>query len=329
MSKEEFLRELERKLHVLNEQERRDVLEDYAQHIDLKIKNGQTEAEAVHSLGDPGELAAELLDVYHINSEYASDSHAAENTGEDLQDGQSSPERKTGQKTGLAEKLRGKIKVPSLADQEQKKAVRMQKREERRIKREARMEMRKERKRMNRNQREYRSEGTIVSRTLVYLGSLIRACMLFFWKACLFGTALPFLFLGAFCLFLGGIVLVLLLQGYPLLGVGIGTLGLTMSSFGLTALILSWVFTGKKNGSVQTAKNGEMAYTAVRETAAETRQAEYSAAGTAAGTVRETTEEKEQDKAETSSVSQRAEKNALQPGDTQEFTEKTTDEPQN
>ena len=72
-------------------------------------------------------------------------------------------------------------------------------------------------------------------------------------------TALPILFFGAFGLFLGGIVLVLLLQGYPLTGIGIMTLGLTMSSFGLTALILSWVFTGKK-GRAAGAGNGQAVY---------------------------------------------------------------------
>ncbi len=330
MSKEEFLQELERKLHVLNEQERRDVLEDYAQHIDLKIRSGQAEEEAVHSLGDPGELAAELLDVYHINSEYASDSHAAENAGGGQRDGQDGPVRKAGRKAGLAGKLRGRIAAPSLADREQKKAVRMQKKEERKVKKEARMKIRKERKRMDRNQREYRSGGTIVSRALARLGSLFWACILFCWKACLFAAALPVMLLGAFCLFMGGVVLVLLLQGYPLVGVGIGTLGLTISSFGLTALILSWVFTGKKGRPAGAAGNREMAYTAVRETAAETWQAEYPAAGTAAGAAWKTAGEKEQDRAETSVfASQRAEQSALQPDDAQKFAEKTTDEPQN
>ncbi len=340
MSKEEFLQELERKLHVLNEQERRDVLEDYAQHIDLKIRSGQAEEEAVHSLGDPGELAAELLDVYHINSEYASDSHAAENAGGGSRDGKDGPARKARRKIRLAGKLREKITASSLEDREQKKAIRMQKKEERKVKTEARIQvrkekirkarMRKERKRMDRNQREYRSGGTIVSRALARLGSLIWACILFCWKACLFAAALPVMLLGAFCLFMGGVVLVLLLQGYPLVGVGIGTLGLTISSFGLTALILSWVFTGKKNRPAGAAGNRETAYTAVRETTAEARQAEYFAAGTAVGAAGKTAGEKEQDRAETSvSASQRTEQSALQLDDAQKFAEKTTDEPQN
>lgn len=72
MNKETFLKELSERLQVLNEKERQDVLEEYAQHIDLKIENGQSEEEAVRDFGTPEELCEELLDVYHINAEYAS-----------------------------------------------------------------------------------------------------------------------------------------------------------------------------------------------------------------------------------------------------------------
>ena len=43
-SKREFLKDLEKRLQVLSEQERKDILEEYAQHIELKIANGQKEA---------------------------------------------------------------------------------------------------------------------------------------------------------------------------------------------------------------------------------------------------------------------------------------------
>ncbi len=58
MSKAEFLQELEKRLHVLNEKERQDVLEEYAQHIDLKIANGMSEEEAVKDFGSIEELIA-------------------------------------------------------------------------------------------------------------------------------------------------------------------------------------------------------------------------------------------------------------------------------
>lgn len=66
-----FLKELSDRLQILNEQERQELLEEYAQHIDLKIESGLSEEEAVKDFGTPEELSAELLDVYHINSEFA------------------------------------------------------------------------------------------------------------------------------------------------------------------------------------------------------------------------------------------------------------------
>lgn len=47
MNKELFLKELGDRLQILNEQERQELLEEYAQHIDLKIENGLSEEEAV------------------------------------------------------------------------------------------------------------------------------------------------------------------------------------------------------------------------------------------------------------------------------------------
>lgn len=46
MKKEDFLRELDSRLHILNEAERKDILDEYAQHIDFKIANGLSEEDA-------------------------------------------------------------------------------------------------------------------------------------------------------------------------------------------------------------------------------------------------------------------------------------------
>ena len=61
MNKTEFLQELEKRLHVLNEQERKDVLEEYAQHINLKIESGLSEEEAVEAVGSVDEIGAQTL----------------------------------------------------------------------------------------------------------------------------------------------------------------------------------------------------------------------------------------------------------------------------
>ena len=62
MSKEAFLTELAGHLKVLEEREQQDILDEYAQHIDMKIQNGMSEEEAIGDFGPVKELAAEILE---------------------------------------------------------------------------------------------------------------------------------------------------------------------------------------------------------------------------------------------------------------------------
>ncbi len=74
MSKEAFLAELAGHLKVLEQQEQQDILDEYAQHIDMKIQNGMSEEEAIGDFGPVKELAAEILEAYHVNPEYGDSS---------------------------------------------------------------------------------------------------------------------------------------------------------------------------------------------------------------------------------------------------------------
>ena len=60
MNKEGFLKELESHLRVLDDKEQQDILDEYAQHIDLKMKSGLSEEEAIRDFGNIGELAADI-----------------------------------------------------------------------------------------------------------------------------------------------------------------------------------------------------------------------------------------------------------------------------
>lgn len=71
MTKTEFLEYLEKRLHVLNQKERDDILSEYAQHIELKMESGLSEEDAIHDFGDLEELAAEILDAYNVNPDYS------------------------------------------------------------------------------------------------------------------------------------------------------------------------------------------------------------------------------------------------------------------
>ena len=52
MTKDEFLRLLDRKLDVINERERRDIIDEYRTHIEMKMKEGKTEEEAIEDFGN-------------------------------------------------------------------------------------------------------------------------------------------------------------------------------------------------------------------------------------------------------------------------------------
>lgn len=50
MNKDEFLNELKSYLSILEDEEQADILEEYTQHIDMKISTGLSEAEAIRDL---------------------------------------------------------------------------------------------------------------------------------------------------------------------------------------------------------------------------------------------------------------------------------------
>ena len=67
MNKQEFLKELQSRICILEEAEQQDILAEYAQHIDLRIAGGLSEEEAIQDFGNPEELAAEILEAYHVD----------------------------------------------------------------------------------------------------------------------------------------------------------------------------------------------------------------------------------------------------------------------
>ncbi len=70
MNKKEFIKVLEEKLSVLDEEELKDIINEYKDTIDEKVKHGQTEEEAVADFGSIDELTKEILKAYKINPKY-------------------------------------------------------------------------------------------------------------------------------------------------------------------------------------------------------------------------------------------------------------------
>lgn len=69
-NKDKFLKDLREYLSVLEDQEQEDILEEYAQHIDMKMQKGLSEEEAIRDFGSVKELAADILAAYHVDSEH-------------------------------------------------------------------------------------------------------------------------------------------------------------------------------------------------------------------------------------------------------------------
>ncbi len=67
MKKEAFFALLKEKLNVIEESELQDILDEYEQHISMKmIDENVSEEEAIEGFGDIDELTAEILQAYHV-----------------------------------------------------------------------------------------------------------------------------------------------------------------------------------------------------------------------------------------------------------------------
>ena len=78
MTKSQFLKTLRAKLQVLEESEIDDIIKEYQDHIDSKVKDGKTEAEAIQDFGDLDELVKEILSAYKISGDYVKERSSIE-----------------------------------------------------------------------------------------------------------------------------------------------------------------------------------------------------------------------------------------------------------
>lgn len=258
MDKTTFLEELEKSLHVLKEEEIRDIIDEYEQHIDMKVKNGQTEEQAIADFGTVRELATEILEAYHVRA----DDEVRYVKEEPLK---KSVEIKEGAKK-LQERTRG-VHTWSLDCMMRIKAWlcqignginrgcswckkqaawpfewrkhRRQQRFAQSMKEEAVvLQDEKNRKIEGKKQeisgkREPMKIGQSVGRACKKIWdaavAMLRWCIRMFWNFCVFGTAGILGIFELMALYVEGVLVVLLLKGYPLAGVSVGGFGVILS----------------------------------------------------------------------------------------------------
>lgn len=66
MTKDQFLKQLDKALKKLTAEEHQDILQDYREHFTIGVEEGKTEEEIAASLGSPTQIAKELLALYHL-----------------------------------------------------------------------------------------------------------------------------------------------------------------------------------------------------------------------------------------------------------------------
>lgn len=281
MDKKTFLEELKEVLSVLQEDELSDILNEYEQHIDMKVHKGLTEEEAIADFGNMKELTAEILEAYHVRADYGAG------------DGQAAAESEK-KPSGLWERFRAKCSQCSKTVTDNLKRLEVWLKEQVKpdgIKKHAESEGSEKRRSLFGEKEEgaalspnplivfcqkiMRAGGRLLTKICRFLGRLLQAawrlfclCLvqgwrllrwslihgwdIFLWcvRACWnIGWILFALFcggFGVFSLFGLGLLIVLLAQGYPLAGATIGALGVNLSLFAAAGFGLTLLWKGKK-----------------------------------------------------------------------------------
>jgi hypothetical protein len=256
MTKEEFLKQLKESIHVLDDQEQQYFVEEYTQHIDMKMSQGMTEDEAVREIGSIDELSKEILESYHVKADFA------ENT----------PQKKLnygkicGKVKRQTDKIYGKIaagcKKIANSCKNALTGVIKRKRKPESAEVESTESMETEIRKMPRGRRIISGFIRLLKGLMALCGKLLRKGvyivlwgLLFCWNVCAILCGLFGIFLTAITVFLIGIFLVMAVQGYPTVGLMVASIGATVLLGTIT--VLCFILTRWKTNKEETIKGGE------------------------------------------------------------------------
>lgn len=285
MDKRTFMKKLEQSLSVLQEDELKDILSEYEQHVDMKVKSGLTEEEAIADFGRLSELVAEILEAYHVRADYVRADYAENEPGngnaavaakiEKIEENEK-PEKNEGpertekiEKARMAckkagEKLAAGVKgavgwiwgallfLARLAGTPFRRGANVLKRWTNRC---------------GKRPAEVRAcilllkriTGLVLGVLRLVTGIVIWAARMA-WNVCCVGFSLFCGLFGLFCLFGFGMLAVLLLQRYPLAGLTVACFGVMVCMFSAAWLGLTLLWRKKEKVSVGTDReNGPMA----------------------------------------------------------------------
>ncbi|GFI61866.1 hypothetical protein IMSAG049_01037 [Clostridiales bacterium] len=249
MDKNEFLKELENRIRVLDKSEIKDILAEYSQHIEMRMDSGLSEEDAIRNFGDMDDLAAEILEAYHVNPEFEKK--------ETVEDTKKNTKIKTwGTKImscavvvpGGIKKVFGTVAkglkrfftsllglFSSLGNAVKKLFSKMSRSESKdnvlNTVDNATETVNEKKKMANK----MALDKKVMGRCKKMISGLLFICMTIIVILCL----IPVTIVGAFSIFGAGTLLVLLFQGYPVIGIWIICLGATIMSISLWFILIS------------------------------------------------------------------------------------------
>ena len=235
MNKSEFLSELEKRIRVLDKSEIKDILAEYSQHIDMEISNGQTEDEAIKSFGSLEELTSEILVAYHVNPEYEYDAEISEIIDSDNTEKKNNKKEHFSKAKESLKEWKKKLHDKRLA----KKAIKAEKKS---LKKEKNEEKSGFDEFIEKGKNSGKAVGRSVGNGAKTLASKIwTLCKWIFVILCI----IPDAALAVISIFGIGILVVLMFQGYPVIGVLIALIGMAIASVAFGGLLISIVIKKK------------------------------------------------------------------------------------
>lgn len=227
MTKKEFLKELEDRLQMLDEKERKDMIEEYSQHISMRMKSGMKEEEAIDDFGNLDDLISEILEAYHLDPEYEVKN------------------RKRNEKTGITELLPkeifGKRTNKDKTDAKENISNKSNARKNRRVEGTKRFKEEQGRKIESITGKAVETSSNAVS----WSWDKIKKLFFIFIKIVLVFLALPAVFFDLAGLFGLGILGVMAFQGYPVIGCIIIAFGVVLSMTAYILFLFTYVLGGR------------------------------------------------------------------------------------
>lgn len=254
MNKAEFLNELEKRIRVLEKNEIKDILGEYSQHIDMRIQSGLSESDAIKDFGSIDELTAEILEAYHVNPEYERESDPQEIFNKESKDAEKRRSYKSisgifvviwawikklfNAAVNVIKDLFNKIKVLIIKMfnwLKNKDNVKKLSEKASFIKPQSSTKQK-----MKNVKVKYKSTKEFCKGAFK---RVLHICLIIIVMLCL----LPVAAVSIFSVFTVGFTITFLIQGYPVMGIFIMLLGLSICSISVSGLLLSLIVKTKKN----------------------------------------------------------------------------------